>query len=219
MFHRAFTVRGDRGQALPIYITVIGALLFLAFAYFAVGQAAATRNGAQTAADSAALAATQDRGAQIRAELLRVFQSGGLGGVGRLLDGRFPALLNSCGRAGQFAQDNKAHVTDCRPVAGGYHVRVVTDYTVGKSVLPGTERKHGAAQATAVMTPLCRWTANPAAPSSGPPPAGPTSTPRPSPSAASPGTLVCRGGTWPVDPGNLTAFPSLADLFSVHLTS
>src|SRR4051794_28092055 len=50
----------DAGQAFPIYITVVGGLLFLAFAYLAVGQAAATRNGAQTAADAAALAAAQD---------------------------------------------------------------------------------------------------------------------------------------------------------------
>jgi hypothetical protein len=40
---------GDAGQAFPIYIVVVGGLLFLAFAYFAVGQAAANRNGAQTA--------------------------------------------------------------------------------------------------------------------------------------------------------------------------
>jgi len=31
----------DRGQALPVYLTVMGVLLFLMFAYFAVGQAAA----------------------------------------------------------------------------------------------------------------------------------------------------------------------------------
>ena len=50
----------DDGQAFPIYITVVGGLLFLAFAYFAVGQAAVNRNGAQTAADAAALAAAQE---------------------------------------------------------------------------------------------------------------------------------------------------------------
>ncbi|MGV9241848.1 pilus assembly protein TadG-related protein, partial [Streptomyces nigra] len=52
--------RGDTGQAFPIYITVAAGLLFLAFAYLAVGQAAANRNGAQTAADAAALAAALD---------------------------------------------------------------------------------------------------------------------------------------------------------------
>ena len=48
---------GDSGQAFPIYITVVGGLLCLALAYFAVGQAAVNRNGAQSAADAAALAA------------------------------------------------------------------------------------------------------------------------------------------------------------------
>src|SRR5690606_38995430 len=55
----------DAGQAFPIYITVVGGLLFLAFAYFAVGQAAANRNDAQTAADAAALAAAQDKRDQL----------------------------------------------------------------------------------------------------------------------------------------------------------
>lgn len=50
----------DAGQAFPIYITVVAGLLFLAFAYLAVGQAAVNRGGAQTAADAAALAAAQD---------------------------------------------------------------------------------------------------------------------------------------------------------------
>ena len=50
---------GDAGQAFPIYITVVGGLLFLALAYFAVGQATVNRGGAQTAADAASLAAAQ----------------------------------------------------------------------------------------------------------------------------------------------------------------
>jgi hypothetical protein len=41
--------RADAGQAFPIYITVVAGLLFLALAYLAVGQAAATRSEAQTA--------------------------------------------------------------------------------------------------------------------------------------------------------------------------
>jgi len=63
--------RGDAGQAFPIYITVVAGLLFLAFAYLAVGQAAANRNGAQTAADAAALAAAQDTRDQL-AELWKL---------------------------------------------------------------------------------------------------------------------------------------------------
>ncbi len=217
---------GDRGQALPVYITVIGALLFLAFAYFAVGQAAATRNGAQTAADSAALAATQDSRDQLRDALLGLFRSGALRTVDQVLGGRLPAMLDSCGKADEFAADNKAHTTDCHPVHGpdGYAVSVETDYTVGKSVVPGTENKRAHADATAVITPLCHWRADPNAP-----PTGPGGSPSPTPSASespnpgagapSPGTLECQGGSWTVDPSNLDVFPSAADLFSVHLIS
>jgi len=39
---------------------VIAGLLFLAFAFFAVAQAGTVRNGGQSAADAAALAAAQD---------------------------------------------------------------------------------------------------------------------------------------------------------------
>ncbi|MFE7120718.1 pilus assembly protein TadG-related protein, partial [Streptomyces sp. NPDC057654] len=51
---------GDAGQAFPIYITAVVGILFLALAFFAVGQAGAKKNGAQTAADASALAAAQD---------------------------------------------------------------------------------------------------------------------------------------------------------------
>ncbi len=225
MFPPAFRRGGDRGQALPVYITVIGALLFLAFAYFAVGQAAATRGGAQTAADSAALAAAQDRGGQIRDALLRALGPGGSGPVGRLLDGVFPGLVDSCGHARKFALANRAHTVDCAAVPGGYRVRVVTDYTVGRSVVPGTEHTHGHATATAVTTPLCRWRPNPHAPSAAPsasasaqPPPGPGPSGSPGGGGTPAGTLVCRDGTWTVDPSHLGDFPSVADLFSVHLT-
>ena len=222
----------DRGQALPVYITVIGALLFLAFAYFAVGQAAATRNGAQTAADSAALAATQDRRDQLRDALLQLFRTGPADQVGPVLDGILPGLADSCDRAGDFAADNRAHTTDCHRVFGpdGYAVSVETDYTVGKSVVPGTENRRAHADATAVLTPLCRWRAAPPPPSSTPTPgpstsATPTATPTPDPTAGPgpgagpPGTLECRDRNWTVDPSDLTGFPDPADLFSVHLTS
>jgi hypothetical protein len=61
---------GDAGQAFPIYITAVAGLLFLALALFAVGQAGATRNGGQTAADAAALGAAEDFRAQLRKGLL-----------------------------------------------------------------------------------------------------------------------------------------------------
>lgn len=43
-----------------MYGAVIVGLLFLAFAFFAVAQAGTVRNGGQSAADAAALAAAQD---------------------------------------------------------------------------------------------------------------------------------------------------------------
>lgn len=62
----------DAGQAFPIYITVVAGLLFLAFAYVAVGQAAVNRGGAQTAADAAALAAAQDTRDQLAGKWVAV---------------------------------------------------------------------------------------------------------------------------------------------------
>ncbi|MEK8144688.1 pilus assembly protein TadG-related protein [Streptomyces sp. M10(2022)] len=53
---------------------VVG-LLFLAFAFFAVGQASATRNGAQGAADAAALAAAQDARDGMRLPFLAALES------------------------------------------------------------------------------------------------------------------------------------------------
>ncbi len=224
--------RRDRGQALPVYLTVIGALLLLAFAYFAVGQAAATRNGAQTAADAAALAAAQDTRAQLRDALLAAFRSGRLDDLGALLGGQLPDLRDDpCQQADTFAADNKAHTTDCHPVRtddglSGYTASVETNYTVGTSVVPGTESRTAHASATAAIEPLCHWQgASPTPPAS--PPASPTPTPTPTPPAGptpspsgtpSPGTLLCDGRNWVVDPSNLTLFPSAAELFSVHLT-
>ncbi|MDI5963994.1 pilus assembly protein TadG-related protein [Streptantibioticus silvisoli] len=223
---------GDRGQALPVYITVIGALLFLAFAFFAVGQAAVTRNGAQTAADAAALAAAQDRAGQLHDQLLHVFQGGPLDGVGQLLGGVFPGLTDSCGRAAQFARDNDARTTACdlTPDGDGYRVTVLSTGTVGHSVIPGTQNKRARAGATAELTPQCTWQAAPTPSTSASAPAGgatpaptptPTGTPPTGPGAnpPSPGTLRCQGGTWTVDPANPTGFPTVADLFHVHLTS
>lgn len=220
----------DAGQAAPVYITVIGALLFLAFAYFAVGQAAATRNGAETAADAAALAAAQDARDQLRGHLLDILGGGGaLGAIGDVLGGHWPGLQDSCGAADRFAAANKAHVTSggCTPVAAprqGYTVSVESDDTVGRSVIPGTETTRAHATATAVIEPLCSWQSASSSPSPSTLPAGPGPSATPGPSASAPpgpapGTLVCGGRSWVIDPANLALFPSAAELFSVHLTS
>ncbi|GED85048.1 pilus assembly protein TadG-related protein [Streptomyces sp. 6-11-2] len=191
--------RDDSGQAFPIYIMVVGGLLFLAFAYLAVGQAAANRNGAQTAADAAALAAAQDTRDQLAGEWADAvldptkWQD--------LLNGN-AALMNGCWRAYQLAQQNEAHVDGCQPLLLRYTVYVQTDKSVGESVVPGTEDKHSKAHASAVIEPLCTFD---------PPLEGSDDEdvlPR----------ITCKNNRhWDLDPEHLTDLPQPEDLFDVHL--
>jgi hypothetical protein len=102
---------GDAGQAFPIYITVVGGLLFLALAYFAVGQAAATRSEAQTAADAAALAAALETRDQLADQwLTNILEPGSWQDI---FDGEAP-VSNACWRAHELAARNDASVT-CQP--------------------------------------------------------------------------------------------------------
>jgi hypothetical protein len=197
---------GDAGQAFPIYITVVGGLLFLAFAYFAVGQAAANRNGAQTAADAAALAAAQET----RDELAGMWVDNVLDPTKWqvILNGNRGLELNDCGRATQLASQNDASVGDCqspRQLPLSYTVYVKANKPVGESIVPGTENQHAHAHATAVIEPLCTFDP----PAEG---AGDDVLPR----------LSCRDreGTprdWDLDPKDLTDLPKPEDLFDVHL--
>ncbi|MFF9297165.1 pilus assembly protein TadG-related protein [Streptomyces sp. NPDC014764] len=144
----------DSGQAFPIYITVVGGLLFLAFAYLAVGQAAANRNGAQTAADAAALAAAQER----RDQLSRAWVENLLDPEKwqDIFDGMAEGLTPSCWRAEQLAAANDATVLSCDGDGLlGYTVEVQTNKTVGDSIVPGTETKKSRATASAVIEPRC----------------------------------------------------------------
>lgn len=196
---------GDRGQAFPVYIVAVAALLFLAFAFFAVGQASATRNGAQTAADAAALAWAQDARDQLRTGLLDALDHGGswedwLGGEGRL-------AAPDCAPADDFAARNDAVVKDCYREAGrdnAYTVEVETRYTVGHSVIPGTESEHGTAQATAVIEPRCRVR---------------TADHGRSPHGHAPhAEFTCDDRDWSIEPGKGGALPGASDLFSVYLS-
>ncbi|MER5214188.1 pilus assembly protein TadG-related protein [Streptomyces sp. NPDC002838] len=186
----------DAGQAFPIYITVVAGLLFLAFAYLAVGQAAANRNGAQTAADAAALAAALDTRDQLAGKWVEdvldptKWQA--------IFDGNGVAY-DGCGRADQLAAQNDAGVNDCwSPKLLEYAVEVQTNKTVGDSIVPGTEDKKSTASATAVIEPLCELPGEDA---------GDDVLPQ----------LTCRDKNWELDPDDLIDLPDPEDLFDVHL--
>ncbi|MET9817669.1 pilus assembly protein TadG-related protein [Streptomyces sp. NPDC006355] len=189
---------GDAGQAFPIYITVVGGLLFLALAYFAVGQAAANRNGAQTAADAAALAAAQETRDQLAGQWVEnVLDPSKWQDI---FDGDTSAGLNDCWRAYQLAEQNDANVDDCAPGLLAYTVSVETTKPVGDSIVPGTQTKHSTAQAMAVIEPLCTFKL-PAED------AGDDALPQ----------LDCKDKDWDLDPDDLKVLPKPEDLFDVHL--
>ncbi|MFD7336601.1 pilus assembly protein TadG-related protein [Streptomyces violascens] len=179
---------------------MVAGLLFLAFAFFAVGQASATRNGAQGAADSAALAAAQRArvllGPQLKAALT---SPGGLVDVFK-----DDALFRDAAYAEgvSFAAKNHSDVTSWKTEAGdrqfAFTFWVKTQYTVGSSVIPGTEQDRGTAHATAVIKLRCDL------------PPGTGSVPTPAPSL--PVTITCDGKDLPIDP-----MPDLEKIFTVKL--
>lgn len=201
-------------------------LLFLAFVYFAVGQAAVTRSGGQTAADAAALAAAQDARRQLRDGWLDVILDPEA--WDRYLHGEAYGSGRACEKAADFAADNGAELwqdgcTSQR--AGGreeFRVQIRTLGTVGRSLVPGTERQHATATATAVLEPRCYFDA----PEPTPPPtpttptptgsATPDPTPTPSPEPEPITGLVCDGVEWTIDPED-PRLPDAADLFTVRL--
>jgi hypothetical protein len=142
-----------------IYIVSMAALFFLAFAYFAVGQASVTRSQAQTAADAAALAAARADRDALRDDFLAALDKGDLDALTGLLTdlGRHDDV--ACTAAASYADRNGAAVArgDCVPVAGsfGYTVTVKSRDPVGKSVVDGTEKIYARATATAVVEPRC----------------------------------------------------------------
>ncbi|MGW1031934.1 pilus assembly protein TadG-related protein [Streptomyces antibioticus] len=205
--------RGDSGQAFPIYITVVAGLLFLAFAYFAVGQAAVNRNGAQTAADAAALAAAQETRDQLADLWFEVVLDPTA--WRDILDGEV-GLEPSCWRADELAALNDAHVDACQPDGLRTTVRVQTNKTAGTSVIPATSTTQAHASATAVIEPLCTF--EPPAEDGEDPEGGeegdgeaeePVVLPR----------LTCDGVDWELDPDDLTDLPGPEDLFDVHLAT
>ncbi|WP_328384852.1 pilus assembly protein TadG-related protein [Streptomyces sp. NBC_00400] len=233
--------RRDAGQAFPLYIVAVAGLLFLALAFFAVGQAAATRNGAQTAADAAALAAGQ----QYRDLLTKSFLDGLRDGSYEsnravwkdLLNGRGVSPDAACERAGWFAGRNGADLAGAGSGAGGcipdswptsFAVVVKTRNPVGNSVIPMTKDTHGKAEAKSVVEPRC--TLDPATDGTGGTggpdgksdegdkggKGGKDGKGKDAPKAT-PLEITCDGKRWTLDPDNLRHLPDASDLFSVRL--
>ncbi|MEU6093762.1 pilus assembly protein TadG-related protein [Streptomyces sp. NPDC047079] len=192
----------DSGQTLPLYIWLTGILLFAAIAFFVFAQAASARNGAQSAADAAALAAAQDS----RQELMAGLQ----GAIGKnddwlkWLRGEGLQGTGASAAAERLAADNDSTVQGGAvptTVNGfpGYQVEIETRYTVGKSIIPGTETRHARAEAVAVIEPRC------IVPSDADP--------------KKPVHLDCDGQSVDVDPAHFGSddLPDASVLFSVHL--
>ncbi|MGW2481759.1 pilus assembly protein TadG-related protein [Streptomyces hundungensis] len=208
--------RSDKGQAFPIYIVMVAGLLFLALAFFAVGQAAATRNGAQGAADAAALAAAQRAREEWGPKVLAALTTSG--GVDNIFQDAI-VLADAQAEAVNFAARNHADLTGFEPHPGGtgqykFTVSTTTQYTVGKSVIPGTEHKHGSAKATAMIELRCSLPPGSGGSGGGTSPT-PTSSPAPTPTSSPtppPVTITCDGQDIPVDP-----MPDLEKIFTVKL--
>lgn len=192
---------------------VVAGLLFLAFAYLAVGQAGANRGDAQAAADAAALAAAQET----RDELAGEWADNVLDPTkwDDIFDGLGSA--NTCWRAYQLAEANDAGTTSCVPGDMRYSVEVRTNKSVGDSIVPGSEDYHSSARAVAVIDSVCGFDALPSP--------APTPTPTGDEGGETPGggtppvqlpVLHCDGGDWTLDPLDLR-LPEPQDLFDVHL--
>ncbi len=179
---------------------MVGGLLLLAFAYFAVGQAAANRNDAQTAADAAALAAAQDRRDQLAGAWVKNLLEPDRWQA--IFEGNAEGLGLSCWRADQLAAQNDAVVLSCLPDGPlGYTVVAQTNDTVGDSVVPGTGDFKSQERATAVIEPRCEFDL-------------------PAEEAAEDALplLTCEGTKWELDPKTPEELlPAPEDLFDVHL--
>ncbi|MHC5703654.1 pilus assembly protein TadG-related protein [Streptomyces tirandamycinicus] len=149
----------EKGQVAPAYVVVVASLLFLALAFFAVGQAGATRNSAQTGADAAALAAAKQSRDQFELELPANLDPEFLTAIFDL--GQFGSF-RGCEAAYPMAERNDTVVTPggCSPAYNGgwgFTVEVETRKPVGDTVLPGTETKKATAKATAALISRCRY--------------------------------------------------------------
>ncbi|MBX9423186.1 hypothetical protein K4902_12405 [Streptomyces lateritius] len=195
-------------------MAVVAGLLFLAFAYFAVGQAAFTRNSAQTAADAAALAAANDARNQLREGWLEVILDPDR--WDGFLAGEAYESSSACESAADFASRNEAALSGsrCEPLSSGDNGFRVTVRTTSGEPDPAT------ASAEAVIEPRCTFEEQEPEPSSEPPPSPSSPPPSGEPEEEEPGPilgLACDGEPWEIDPED-PRLPSAADLFTVRLS-
>jgi hypothetical protein len=189
---------------------VVG-LLFLVLVYLAFGQADVTRNGTQTAADAAALAAAKQSRDEL--DLVDVIDD-----LEAIFDGRMPVdMPDGCTRAVDFAARNDAVAgyNDCVPLNDGrwgFTVNVRSRESMGDSVIEGTGSKHATATATAVIEPRCTFIAEKS------PVPDPEEGAEDDDEKPSPGQLRCDSEDWVIDPENPDLLPDMADLFTVRLT-
>nr|WP_087887836.1 pilus assembly protein TadG-related protein [Streptomyces alboflavus] len=191
---------------MPLYIWLTGILLFVSLAFFAFAQGASARNGAQSAADAAALAAAQAARDELIDGLGTAIEAGEGDEWLEWLDGTIAIPQGEAESAADaLAAENDSKVTGFMPdeVNGypGFWVRVTTNYTVGDSIIPGTETMHAKAEATAVIKPRCDL-----AESADPEKAV---------------EFICDGDDEPIeidpDDFDLDDLPDASDLFAVHL--
>ncbi len=186
--------------------------MFLAVAYFAVGQAAANRNDAQGAADAAALAAAHDAREQLSDGLLDTLRDPS--SWDDLIGGEGFEYGSACAAAQDFAARNNADTTVCDRVYDpddGFTVTVRNREAVGDTLVPGTESKRSEATATAVLESRCDLEEPE---DNGGGNGGDEGEDRDKPP---PLELDCDGRDWSIDPDDIDLLPDPDDLFSVRL--
>jgi len=201
-----------------VYITAVVGLLFLALLYFVFGKADVRRNEAQTAADSAALAAAMESRDGLRTGFLDHLLD--VNYLKDFLRGDPAGAADGCDQALRFAARNDARTDPtfvCHPLTDGrwgFAVQLQTQKTVGRSMLPGTENQHAEAHATAVVEPLCYFPPNEDTQQPGDQGQKPGEGDR----KPSPVTIQCDGGKdWIIDPDHKDRLPDMSDLFRVRL--
>ncbi|MEO3840447.1 pilus assembly protein TadG-related protein [Streptomyces sp. B22F1] len=193
----------------------MGGLLFLAVAYFAVGQAVAHRNYAQGAADAAALAAAHDAREQLSEGLLDTLLDPD--SWDDLLGGEGFEYGSACAAAQDFAAKNDADTTACDRVYDpddGFTVTVRNREAVGDTLVPGTESKRSEATATAVLESRCDLKEPESGDEGG---GGDEDRDEEDQDEPPPLELDCDGGDWSIDPEDIDFLPDPEDLFSLRL--